>query len=155
MNKIILVGRLASDPQVFDSKNLTKYTRCRIAVTRDNNKDESDFIPLVAFSNTSTFINTYFSKGDLVLVEGSLSASNYKNDKGAIVESISVVVQNIKSLEPRSVTSQRKLNKGQTSNDDFEKTAIYENKNNNNNQKASFSEEIEEEKDDSPWELDL
>lgn len=154
MNKVILIGRLVADPIIYNSKNLTKYARTRIAVSRENNQEETDFISLVAFSHTALFVSTYFSKGDLVAIEGNISSTNYKNDKGEFVDSTNVVIQKIRSLEPREVTNKRREGRGlETSSNPSSQNEFAQ---------PSFSQPQIEEKpknseddNDSPWELDL
>ncbi|MDK2819302.1 MAG: single-stranded DNA-binding protein [Mycoplasmataceae bacterium] len=151
MNKVLLVGRISSTPLMFESKNLKTYARATIAVNREFSKDITDFISLTIFGNTAEYFKKYVNKGDLLSIDGSIQTSNYKNDKGEIVNSFSVVPIAVKHLEPRSIVLARTTSK---SNDDYN-TAIYEPKaNNSNHQQATFSED-ENSKDDVPWELDL
>ncbi|MGL5522010.1 MAG: single-stranded DNA-binding protein [Metamycoplasmataceae bacterium] len=156
MNKVLLIGRLVTNPQMFDSKNLTKYLRVRLAVTKENNREESDFVPLIAFSNTATFISNYFNKGDLVSIEGSLSASNYKNDKQEIVESISVIIQNIRSLEPKNIVEQRKnKNTSEFNYNEHDKLNTTTEKSNGVYKENNPTFKEEDEDDDLPWEIEL
>lgn len=153
MNKVVLIGRLASTPQLYNSKNLTSYARATIAVARDLNKDETDFISLIAFTRNATFLCTYFSKGDLVAIDGNISASRYKNDKGEYIESTSVIIQNVRSLEPREITNKRREQNGLAP----VNTAIF----NNPDERPIFADEkkdankSDDESDNSPWELDF
>lgn len=159
LNKVILIGRLSQNPVLQESKNKINYVRLSLAITRDNqsknNEDITDFIPLVAFDNTANFINNFFSKGDLVSVTGSLQSSQYTTKSGDVISSLSVLIDQIRSLEPRSVTQARAERKN---------TTIFNqpNKNNQeqNNQKTSFY--VEENivsnndlEDENPWELDF
>ena len=151
MNKVLLVGRISSTPTMFESKNLKTYARATIAVNREFTKEVTDFISLTIFGKTAEYFSKYVNKGDLLSIDGSIQTSNYKNDKGEIVNSFSVVPISVRHLEPRSVVLAR------TSNKDSENysTAVFETKpNNQNSQEATFSAE-ENDKDDVPWELDL
>ena len=49
MNKIILVGRLAADPEIKFAANGTAVTRFTLAVTRENDRDKADFFYCTAF----------------------------------------------------------------------------------------------------------
>lgn len=155
MNKVFLIGRLTNNPQLYSSKNLTNYARTTIAVTRENNREETDFISLIAFSNSASFLTTYFSKGDLVLVEGNISASRYKNDKNEFVDSTNVIIQNIRSLESREITNRRReqnsLNPINTNTFNAEQRPTFAPiQDNNINAEPKKNDDIE-----SPWELDL
>lgn len=152
LNKVILIGRIASDIRMFDSKNGIQIARFNLAITRDsysNSSDEiTDFISIVAFRNNATFISKFFSKGDLVNIVGNLQSSQYSSKSGEMIYSLNVIVDQIKSLEPRSITQAR-----------MEKNNTTINNNQSNNQsQATFYEENRNdssEEKDSPWELDL
>ncbi|MGL6125296.1 MAG: single-stranded DNA-binding protein [Metamycoplasmataceae bacterium] len=149
MNKVLLVGRISAKPTMFESKNSKTYARATIAISRDFSKDVSDFIPLTIFGSTADYFNKYVNKGDLLSIDGTIQSSSYKNDKGEIVNSFSVVPSSVKHLEPRSVVLARSSSK---SNEDYE-TAIFEVKTDKQNlEEPSF---FEEDKDEVPWELDL
>lgn len=85
MNKVILMGRLVSDPELryTDSTTIAKYT---LAVNRKFKREgepDADFINCVAFGKSAEFADKYFKKGMLVAVVGSLRISTYidKNDQ--------------------------------------------------------------------------
>lgn len=146
MNKILLVGRISSTPTMYETKNLKKYARATIAVNREFSKEITDFIPLTVFGNTADYFGKYVNKGDLLSIDGSVQVSNYKNDKGEIVNSFTVVPIAVKHLEPRSVVLARTPNI-----DEGYNTAVFEPKQPEQNSKPSFSEE----EDNDIWELDL
>lgn len=154
LNKVILIGRISSDINESMSKSGVLFVRFSIAINRENfsnDKDDvSDFINVVGFRNNATYISKYFNKGDLVNIVGSLQTSQYTTKSGDIVSSMTVVIDQIKSLEPRSIT-QARAEKNNTTISNISKnieeteTTFY-NENENNNQ---------EKKDDNPWELDF
>ncbi len=149
MNKVMLVGRISSTPTMFESKNLKTYARASIAINREYSKEITDFVPLTIFGNTAEYFKKYVNKGDLLSVEGSIQTSNYKNDKGEIVNSFSVIPTAVKHLEPRSVILARL---GDRPKDDYS-TEIFDTKPKDQTSQATFS---DEEKDDNDvWELDL
>ena len=160
LNKVILIGRISQQPNINQSKSGFSYTRFNIAISRDyqgNNKekDSTDFIPLVAFGNTSIYVNRFFNKGDLISVVGSIQTMQYKNKNGDLTNSFSILVDQIKSLEPISVTQSRAERANNFSQQDGVNTKInqsnYEH-NEHNNAEPTFE---SEESDDKPWELDL
>lgn len=83
LNKILLHGRLTSDPEIrrvgTDNLSLCNFT---VAVDRPYSKGETkvDFIQCQAWRQTADFIGKYFSKGKLIVVEGSLQNNNYEKD---------------------------------------------------------------------------
>lgn len=149
MNKILLIGRITSTPIVYETKNLKKYVRTTIAVNREFQKDITDFIPLTIFGNSTEYFIKYVNKGDLMSIDGSVQVSNYKNDKGEMVNSFTVIPAIARHLEPKSIVSARsETNFGSSAN-----SPKYEDKQRTNSIEPSFS---EDEKDDNDvWELDL
>ena len=118
LNKVILIGRLSQDIVMQESKSNINYVRTNLAITRDNqgrNSEEiTDFIPVVAFGNNATYMSRFFGKGDLVNIVGTIQSSQYTTKSGDIVSSLSIVVEQIKALEPRSITQARNSRKNST-----------------------------------------
>ena len=85
MNKVILMGRLAREPEVRYSQGaepiaVARYT---LAVNRRfKRKDEleADFIPCVAFGKAGEFAEKYFKKGQLVAITGRLQVRSWDKD---------------------------------------------------------------------------
>ena len=75
MNKVVLIGRLARDPEVRYSQNDTSMAIARFSLAvdrrgRSNNSQDgqtADFISCVAFGRTAEFIEKYFTKGNRTL----------------------------------------------------------------------------------------
>lgn len=85
MNKVILIGRLTSDPELRATQSGVANCKFSIAVNRNfknaDGKYETDFISCVAWRNTAEFISKYFSKGSMICVEGSLRTGSYTDTK--------------------------------------------------------------------------
>lgn len=84
MNKVILMGRLTADPEVRQTQNGTAVCRFTVAVSRkfaDKNTGErqADFISCTAWAKTAEFIGKYFTKGQMICVEGSLRTGSYQD----------------------------------------------------------------------------
>lgn len=84
MNKVILMGRLTKDPEVYYSKSETPIAvaKYRLAVRnyyRKNSKDDTEFIDVVAFGNGGEFAGKYFTKGRMVIVEGKLHKDSWED----------------------------------------------------------------------------
>ena len=87
MNKSILIGRLAADPEVRYSQgeNSTCIARYRLAVDRrfKNNEEQSaDFIPCIAFGRAGEFAEKYFRKGMKVAITGRIQTGSYTDKDG-------------------------------------------------------------------------
>ena len=86
MNKVILAGRLTSDPELRQTQSGIASCKFTIAVDRkfaDKNTGErqADFITCQAWKNTAEFVSRYFTKGKMIIVEGSLRTGSYTDKK--------------------------------------------------------------------------
>lgn len=98
MNKVVLVGRLARDPEVRYSQgeNSTAVARYSLAVDRRFKKDgeaTADFIPCVVFGKSAEFAEKYFKKGMRVSVAGRIQTGSYQNKDGNTVYTTDVIVE--------------------------------------------------------------
>lgn len=85
LNKVILAGRLTSDPELKQTSGGIATTSFHIAVNRRYEKDgqrEADFITIVAWRQTAEFICKYFKKGSSVCVVGSIQTRSWKDQNG-------------------------------------------------------------------------
>ena len=85
LNKTFLQGRLVADPELRHTTSGVAAATFRLAVDRDfRNKDtgerQADFITCVAWRQTALFVEKYFSKGRMAIVEGKLQTRNYEQD---------------------------------------------------------------------------
>lgn len=90
MNKIILKGRMVSDPELRQTQSNISHVRFKVAVDKYTGKDNekaADFIDCDAWRNTAEFIAKYFSKGQEILIEGALHNNNYEKSDGTKVYS--------------------------------------------------------------------
>ena len=95
MNKILLQGRLTKDPEIRLTSKNDKVARFTIAVDRDFNREETDFINCVAFKATAAFIESYFTKGDMILVAGRLQMQQYTAKDGSNRTAAEVLTDNV------------------------------------------------------------
>lgn len=98
MNKVILVGRLARDPEVRYSQGekQTAVGRYTLAVERRYRRDGeqgADFIPCVTFGKSAEFAERYFHKGLRVSVSGRIQTGSYTNKEGNKVYTTDVFVE--------------------------------------------------------------
>lgn len=82
LNHIILQGRLTADPEKRMTSQGTPVTSFSLAVNRDYNKEETDFVNCVAWRNSADFVEKYFHKGDMMIVSGRLQIRNYTDKNG-------------------------------------------------------------------------
>lgn len=99
LNNVCLLGRICNDLEEMQTQSGALITRLCIATDRKYQKADSekktDFIDCVAFNNTSTFLNRYFHKGDMIAVQGNIQTDNYTDKNGNKRKSVAVVIENV------------------------------------------------------------
>lgn len=84
MNKVMLLGRLAKDPELRYTQSGTAVANFTLAVNRrftnQNGEREADFINCQAWQKAAEFVANYFKKGQLMALEGRLQVSSYDKD---------------------------------------------------------------------------
>lgn len=97
LNRIIIMGRLARDPELRRTQNGTAVTSFALAVDRDfkdktTGEKQCDFIDCVAWKNTAEFVRNYFTKGRIAIVEGKLQTRTWSDKNGDKRKSVEVIV---------------------------------------------------------------
>ncbi|MDE6678611.1 MAG: single-stranded DNA-binding protein [Ruminococcus sp.] len=102
MNKVVLVGRLTADPEIRQSQNGTSMCRFTVAVNRkfvdkSTGKREADFVSCTAWNKTAEFVSRYFSKGQMIAIDGTLRTGSYQDRNYADVThyTTEVFVENV------------------------------------------------------------
>lgn len=95
LNNVTLLGRLTRDPELRYTQSQTPVASFTIAVDRDFNKDECDFIPCTAWKKTAEFVNRYFKKGELMCMSGRLQTRKYTDKEGQNRVSYEVVCEHV------------------------------------------------------------
>lgn len=92
LNKVIIGGRMTSDPELKRTPQGTSVTTFSIAVNRKGKDAQTDFINCVAWRQTSEFICNYFKKGNSIAICGELNQRVYtdKNNEKRSVYEVSV-----------------------------------------------------------------
>ena len=86
INKVILGGRLTSDPELKTTPTGVSVASFSIAVNRRfNGKDEeqkADFINIVAWRQVGEFITRFFRKGSSICLVGSIQTRSWTDNNG-------------------------------------------------------------------------
>ena len=108
MNKVILIGNLAADPEVKATPKGTYVANLRLAtntyVGKDdvgNRKEQTEFHHLVAFGKLAEFAGQYLHKGRLLYADGLLQTSSWQDTAGQKRFRTEVIVDNLELLGPR------------------------------------------------------
>lgn len=110
LNRVILMGRLVNDPELKTTGTGVSVTSFRIAVERSYVKSgeerKADFIDIVCWRQTAEFVTRYFSKGNLIAVEGQLQSRTYQAKDGSNRYIVEVVADNVSFTGERKDTQQ-------------------------------------------------
>ena len=107
MNKVVLLGRLAADPELRQTGTGISVTSFSIAVDRPyikGNERQTDWIDIVAWRNTAEFVCKYFQKGSPIIVEGSIQTRNWEDKAGQKRKSVEIIADSIEFV-PRTKDS--------------------------------------------------
>ena len=100
LNRIIIMGRLARDPELRHTQSGTPVASFTLAVDRDfkdKNTGErtTDWIDVVAWRGTGEFVSKYFARGRMAVVEGRLQIRDWTDKDGNKRRSAEVVADNV------------------------------------------------------------
>ena len=80
MNNITLIGRLTRDPELKYTQSGKAFCKFSIAVQREFNREEADFINCIAWDKRAEAICEYLRKGRRIATQGRLSVNSYEKD---------------------------------------------------------------------------
>jgi single-strand DNA-binding protein len=109
MNKTILMGRLARDPEIRYSAGAERKAVANfvLAVDRKYKKDgekTADFIPCTAFGKSAEFVEKYLRKGIKIALEGHLNTDSYEKD-GKTIYTWNIIVESMEFAESKKSES--------------------------------------------------
>ena len=113
MNKVILLGRMARDPEVRFTQGNEPTAVCRFSVAverpfsskRKEGDATADFINCVCFGKRGENIGQYFHKGNRIAITGRLQVSNWQDKNGQKRSSTDVIVEDFEFCENMNVNS--------------------------------------------------
>ena len=84
INKVELLGRVGTDPEMKYTPNGTAVTKLRLATDRrsQDGEVEADWHNVVIWSKTAEAVNEYIGKGDRIYVAGRLVNNTWEGDDG-------------------------------------------------------------------------
>lgn len=92
LNQLVIMGRLTQSPEVFTSEN--GYV-VRFTIANNGYKEETYFIPCVAFSKNADTVKNHLDKGDQIVVVGKLTQRTYQAKDGTKRTAFEVIVNEI------------------------------------------------------------
>ena len=111
INRVILVGNIARDPEVKYTPAGLQIASSAIAVNRitkaENGDYEVDFFNITAFQRTADYMSKYVTKGSKVAIEGRLQTRSWVDQaSGQKRTAFEIIVDNIQSLSSRQEDGQ-------------------------------------------------
>ncbi len=104
LNKIVIVGRMTKDAQIYEKEDNKIATFC-VATERnykdDNNEISTDYLLCKAFGKTATNIEKYTSQGTLVGITGQIRSRKYEKE-GQTHFVTELYVETIKFMSPKN-----------------------------------------------------
>lgn len=109
MNKVILIGNLASDVESRTTSSGIANSTFKLAVQRRFSNAqgvrEADFLPIVCWRQTAELASKYLSKGRKVAVEGSIQTRSYDAKDGSKRYVTEIIADNVEFLTSRGETN--------------------------------------------------
>lgn len=102
MNKVIISGNISTDIEFKTTPNGVPVAKFNVAVRRI--KDETDFLPVVAWNQQAENVNEFCEKGSKVLIDGRIQVRDYEKDseKRRVTE---IVAERVEFLSQNKKTS--------------------------------------------------
>lgn len=105
-NRVILMGRLTKDPELRTTQSGIAMCRFSIAVdrgyARQGEERQTDFFDVTAWRQTADFVGKYFSKGRMVLIEGSIQNNSYTDQNGVKQYSQAIMAERVQFCGDKS-----------------------------------------------------
>jgi single-strand DNA-binding protein len=105
INRVVIAGRLTSDPQLKYTQKGTAVVRMRLASNRNyKNGDgewqqEVSYLNVIAWAKLAENCGEYLSKGSAVYVEGRLKSQEWEDSEGNKKSSLDVHADNVQFLD--------------------------------------------------------
>ena len=95
LNKVILQGRIAKLNELKVTASQKTVVSFTLAVDRDFDREQCDFIPVVAWNKTADFIDKYTQKGQMILVVGRMQVREWTDDQDKRRTTTEVIAESV------------------------------------------------------------
>ena len=106
MNRVCLVGRLTSKPELRTVGSGIATTRFTLAVNRtfsnSQGEREADFITIVAWRKQAENVCRYLDKGSLISVDGRIQTGSFEGQDGTRRYTTEVIADQVNFLESKN-----------------------------------------------------
>lgn len=109
LNHVCLMGRICNEIELRRTGSGVAVTSFTLAVDRDfknsGGEKETDFFDIVCWKNTAEFVEKYFSKGKMAIVNGRLQGRSWTDKDGNKRKTVEVVADSVYFGERKESTS--------------------------------------------------
>ena len=117
INNVVLVGRLANDPEMRYTPSGMPVTHFRLAVSRgrksESGEEQTDWLNVVCFQKTAELVAQWLDKGSLIGIEGRVQSRSWEGQDGKRNYMVEIVANNVRFLESKAEADRRRAAKGQ------------------------------------------
>ncbi len=107
INRVVLVGRLTSDPELRSLPSGTSVCSLRIASNATRKSPEGEYTEKPNFFNVNVFgatgesVHRYMSRGRRVAIDGRLDWREWETSEGAKRQAVEIVAESVQFLDGR------------------------------------------------------
>ena len=104
-NKVIIGGRLTSEPELKTTQSGLSVVSFSVAVNRKVKQGEAqkaDFFNVTAWRQTADFVARYFKKGSAICIVGTLQNSSWKDQNGQNHSRTDIVADEVMFVDSKS-----------------------------------------------------
>ena len=105
LNKVIIGGRLVSDPEQKTTQSGIAVASFSVAVNRKTKQGEeqkADFFNVTAWRKTAEFVSRYFKKGSSICIVGVLQNSSWTDQNGQKHSRTDIVADEVMFVDSKS-----------------------------------------------------
>jgi single-strand DNA-binding protein len=107
INRVVIVGRLTSDPELRSLPSGTSVCGLRVACNTTRKNSEGDYAEKPNFFNVSVFgpagesVHRYMSRGRRVAIDGRLDWREWETSEGVKRQAVEIVAESVQFLDGR------------------------------------------------------
>ena len=108
LNKVIMGGRITTDPELKTTQSGISVTQFNLAVNRkvkQGEEQKTDFFNVTAWRQTAEFITRYFNKGSSICIVGSLQNNSWTDQNGQKRYKMDILADEVMFVDSRSDSS--------------------------------------------------
>ena len=119
INRVELLGRVGTDPQMRYTQGGTAVTQLRLATDRPrrNGETDTDWHTVTCWAKLAEIVNEYVGTGDRLYVSGRLVQNSYETQDGQRRHRTEIHAQEVVFLDSRNGNHQSQTRGGEQSKD--------------------------------------